>query len=215
LALNEVSGHSSKLVTGNGPQETVETDDVELVRRCQAGDSEAYNDLVTKYRTKAFAMIYGMVQNEQDAWDLAQEGFLKAWRSIHRFKGQSSFYTWLYRILTNVTIDSLRRKGVRGESEFDDRIAPGEVEPGSRTTPSSAPLPHKNIERSEIRQRIDEAIDKLSPEHRAVIVMKELEDLQYNEIAEILDCSIGTVMSRLFYARKKLQTLLKDVYENL
>ncbi len=160
-------------------------------------------------------MVYGMVQNEQDAWDLAQEGFLKAWRSIHRFKGQSSFYTWLYRIMTNVTIDSLRRKGVRGETEFDDRIAPARVEPGSRTTPSEGPLPHRKLEQREIRKRIDEAISKLSPDHRAVIVMKELEDLQYNEIAEILDCSIGTVMSRLFYARKKLQNLLRDVYEEL
>jgi RNA polymerase sigma-70 factor (ECF subfamily) len=79
-------------------------------------------------------MLYGMVQNEQDAWDLAQEGFLKAWKSIHRFKSLSSFYTWLYRIMTNVTIDSLRRKGIHGETEFDDRIAPANVEPGSRTT---------------------------------------------------------------------------------
>jgi RNA polymerase sigma-70 factor (ECF subfamily) len=160
-------------------------------------------------------MIYGMVQNEQDAWDLAQEGFLKAWKSIHRFKGESSFYTWLYRIMTNVTIDSLRRKGIRGEAEFDDRIAPVNVEPGSRTTPSSSPLPNEKLEHREIRQRIDEAIAKLSPEHRAVIVMKEIEDLQYNEMAEILSCSLGTVMSRLFYARKKLQSLLRDLYENL
>jgi RNA polymerase sigma-70 factor (ECF subfamily) len=160
-------------------------------------------------------MVYGMVQNEQDAWDLAQEGFLKAWKSIHRFKGESSFYTWLYRIMTNVTIDSLRRKGIRGEAEFDDRIAPVNVEPGSRTTPSSAPLPNEKLEYREIRQRIDHAIAKLSPEHRAVIVMKEIEDLQYNEIAEVLNCSLGTVMSRLFYARKKLQSLLRDLYENL
>jgi RNA polymerase sigma-70 factor (ECF subfamily) len=160
-------------------------------------------------------MVYGMVQNEQDAWDLAQEGFLKAWKSIHRFKGESSFYTWLYRIMTNVTIDSLRRKGIHGEAEFDDRIAPANVEPGSRTTPSAVPLPHVKLEQHEIRHRIDEAITKLSPEHRAVIVMKEIEDLQYSEIAEILNCSLGTVMSRLFYARKKLQILLRDVYENL
>ncbi len=214
-SLNEVSERSSKLEAGNSSSEPVEPSDVELVKRCQAGDSGAYGDLITRYRTRVFAMVYGMVQNEQDAWDLAQEGFLKAWRSIHRFKGQSSFYTWLYRIMTNVTIDSLRRKGVRGETEFDDRIAPVRVEPGSRTTPSEAPLPHRKLEQREIRKRIDEAIGKLSPDHRAVIVMKELEDLQYNEIAEILDCSIGTVMSRLFYARKKLQNLLKDVYEEL
>jgi RNA polymerase sigma-70 factor, ECF subfamily len=213
--LNEVETRASKFEAGHSPIDAGEPDDVELVKRCQAGDSSAFNDLVTRYRSKVFTMIYGMLQNEQDAWDLAQEGFLKAWKSIHRFKGESSFYTWLYRIMTNVTIDSLRRKGIRGEAEFDDRVAPVNVEPGSRTTPSSAPLPNKKLEYREIRQRIDEAIAKLSPEHRAVIVMKEIEDLQYNEIAEVLSCSLGTVMSRLFYARKKLQSLLRDLYENL
>jgi RNA polymerase sigma-70 factor, ECF subfamily len=213
--LNEVETRASKFEAGHSPIDAGEPDDVELVKRCQAGDSSAFDDLITRYRSKVFTMIYGMVQNEQDAWDLAQEGFLKAWKSIHRFKGESSFYTWLYRIMTNVTIDSLRRKGIRGEAEFDDRIAPVNVEPGSRTTPSSSPLPNKKLEYREIRERIDEAIAKLSPEHRAVIVMKEIEDLQYSEIAEILSCSLGTVMSRLFYARKKLQNLLSDLYENL
>jgi RNA polymerase sigma-70 factor, ECF subfamily len=213
--LNELGERASKLEAGHSPIDVAESDDAELVRRCQAGDSSAFDELVIRYRSKVFTMVYGMIQNEQDAWDLAQEGFLKAWRSIHRFKGQSSFYTWLYRIMTNVTIDSLRRKGIHGETEFDDRIAPANVEPGSRTTPSAGPMPHKKLEQIEIRQRIDEAIRKLSPEHRAVVVMKEIQDLQYNEIAEILNCSLGTVMSRLFYARKKLQTLLRDVYENL
>ena len=215
FALNEVETRASKFEAGHSPIDAGEPDDGELVKRCQAGDSSAFNDLITRYRSKVFTMIYGMVQNEQDAWDLAQEGFLKVWKSIHRFKGESSFYTWLYRIMTNVTIDSLRRKGIRGEAEFDDRIAPVNVEPGSRTTPSSSPLPNKKLEYREIRERIDEAIAKLSPEHRAVIVMKEIEDLQYSEIAEILSCSLGTVMSRLFYARKKLQSLLRDLYENL
>jgi RNA polymerase sigma-70 factor, ECF subfamily len=193
----------------------VAEDDIALVRRCQKGDALAFEQLVIKYRSKVFSMIFGMVQNEQDAWDLAQEGFIKAWRSIHRFKGQASFYTWLYRIVTNVAIDSLRRKGFKKTAEFDDRITASEVEPGSKTLPTPDPLPHHGLEREEIRLRIEQAISKLSPEHRAVIVMKEIEELQYNDIAEALGCSIGTVMSRLFYARKKLQTLLKDVYENL
>ena len=214
MGLNELRDHPSKHLAGDYRTEA-EPDDFDLVKRCQKGEAVAFDELVTKYRSKVFSMIYGMVQNEQDAWDLAQEGFLKAWKSVHRFKRQSSFYTWLYRIMTNVTIDSLRRKGIRGETEFDDKIAPANVEPGSRTTPSAVPLPHNKIEQREIRQRIDEAIGKLSPEHRAVIVMKEIQDLQYGEIAEILNCSLGTVMSRLFYARKKLQILLRDVYENL
>jgi RNA polymerase sigma-70 factor, ECF subfamily len=211
-----LEGRTSVLsVGGGGLGEPVEQDDIALVLRCQKGDALAFEQLVIKYRSKVFSMIYGMVQNEQDAWDLAQEGFIKAWRSIHRFKGQASFYTWLYRIVTNVAIDSLRRKGFKKTAEFDDEIAATQVEPGSMTLPRPDPMPHQGLEREEIRQRIEHAINKLSPEHRAVIVMKEIEELQYNEIAEALGCSIGTVMSRLFYARKKLQILLKDVYENL
>jgi RNA polymerase sigma-70 factor (ECF subfamily) len=211
-----LEGRTSVLsVGGGGLAEPVEHDDIALVRRCQKGDALAFEQLVIKYRSKVFSMIYGMVQNEQDAWDLAQEGFIKAWRSIHRFKGQASFYTWLYRIVTNVAIDSLRRKSFKKTAEFDDEIAATQVEPGSKTMPQPDPMPHQGLEREEIRHRIEHAINKLSPEHRAVIVMKEIEELQYNEIAEALGCSIGTVMSRLFYARKKLQTLLKDVYENL
>ena len=95
-------------------------EDLELTRRSQAGDTEAFGELVTKYRAKILAMLYGMVRDENDAWDLAQEGFLKAWRSIHRFEGRSSFYTWLYRLTVNLAIESLRRKGRREEVELDE-----------------------------------------------------------------------------------------------
>lgn len=193
----------------------LETDDLELVRRCQRGDDQAFDDLVTKYRTRVFSMLYHLVHNEQDAWDLAQDGFLKAWKSMDRFRFQSSFYTWLYRIMTNVAIDWLRRKQIQGGQEFDDSIALQDVEPTSDLVPKAEPLPLVKMERHEVRQRIDAAINKLSPEHRAVILLKEMEGLQYHEIADVVGCSLGTVMSRLFYARRKLQTLLKDVYENL
>lgn len=190
--------------------------ELDLVKKCQAGNLEAFDELVSRYRNRVFGMIYNMVHNEQDAWDLAQDSFLKAWKSIGRFRGQSSFYTWIYRIVTNVTIDWLRKKQVKGSGpEFDDTIQLKEIDPASRTVPKAGALPHQRMERGEIRARIDEAIAQLSPEHRAVILMKEIEDMQYHEIAEALDCSIGTVMSRLFYARKKLQTLLKDLYEDV
>ncbi|HEY2801550.1 MAG TPA: sigma-70 family RNA polymerase sigma factor [Chthoniobacterales bacterium] len=190
--------------------------ELDLVREAQAGDTAAFDTLVSRYRTRIFGMIYNMVHNEQDAWDLAQDSFVKAWKSIARFRGQSSFYTWLYRIVMNVTIDSLRKKQVRGGgAEFDDAIELKEIDPASRTGPHSEALPHEKMEHKEIRARIDAAIEQLSPEHRAVILMKEIEGMQYHEIAESLDCSIGTVMSRLFYARKKLQNLLRDVYENV
>jgi RNA polymerase sigma-70 factor (ECF subfamily) len=178
-------------------------EDLELIRRSQAGDTEAFGELVTKYRAKILAMLYGMVRDENDAWDLAQEGFLQAWRSIHRFEGRSSFYTWLYRLTVNLAIESLRRKGRREEVELDDAI------------PCFLPSPRANYQRNEIRQHINAALAQLSPEHRAVIVLKEIEDLQYQEIAEILNLSIGTVMSRLFYGRKKLQSMLRPIYNQI
>ena len=178
-------------------------EDLELTRRSQAGDTEAFGELVTKYRAKILAMLYGMVRDENDAWDLAQEGFLQAWRSIHRFEGRSSFYTWLYRLTVNLAIESLRRKGRREEVELDDAI------------PCSLPSPRANYQCTEIRQQVNAALAQLSPEHRAVIVLKEVEELQYQEIADILNLSIGTVMSRLFYGRKKLQSLLRPVYNQI
>ena len=178
-------------------------EDLKLIRRSQAGDADAFGELVTKYRTKIFTMVFGMVHNEHDAWDLAQEGFLKAWQSIRRFEGRSSFYTWLYSITVNLTIYSLRRKGHREVVELNDAI------------PSSLPCPGANYQRTEIRAQVNAALAKLSPEHRAVVVLKELEDLQYHEIAEVLNLSIGTVMSRLFYARKKLQSLLRPIYKQI
>jgi RNA polymerase sigma-70 factor (ECF subfamily) len=190
--------------------------ELDLVKRCQAGETEAFDELITRYRTRVFGMIYNMVHSEQDAWDLAQDSFLKAWKSIGRFRGQSSFYTWIYRIVMNVTIDWLRKKQIKGGgAEFDDEIQLTEVDPASRTVPKKGALPHEAMERDEIRGRIEKAIAQLSPEQRAAILMKEIEGMQYREIAEALGCSIGTVMSRLFYARKKLQNLLRDVYENV
>ncbi|MEP7077797.1 MAG: sigma-70 family RNA polymerase sigma factor [Chthoniobacterales bacterium] len=190
--------------------------ELDLVKSAQTGDTDAFDQLVSRYRTRVFGMIYNMVHNEQDAWDLAQDSFLKAWKSVARFRGQSSFYTWIYRIVMNVTIDWLRKKQVKGSgAEFNDEVQLKEIDPASRTVPKADALPHQRMEGQEIRARIDAAIAQLSPEHRAVILMKETEDMQYHEIAETLGCSIGTVMSRLFYARKKLQTLLRDVYENV
>ncbi len=200
-------------------EETLAQADVsetDLVKRCQAGDTEAFDELVTRYRTRIFGMIYNMVHNEQDAWDLAQDSFVKAWKSIKRFRGRSSFYTWIYRIVMNVTIDWLRKKQVKGVgAEFDDAIQAKQIDPASKTAPKADALPYEIMQRSETRTRIDNAIAQLSAEHRAVILMKEIEEMQYHEIAETLGCSIGTVMSRLFYARKKLQNLLRDVYENI
>lgn len=194
-----------------GPQ----PDEPQLIERSQRGETAAFNELVIRYRQRAYAMIYQMVRHEDDAWDLLQDGFLKAWKNIHHFRGQSQFFTWLYRILMNVTIDWVRRRQVQGETEFDDAIGLQHIEPASATTPRGEMAPAARLSDKEIRGRIDGAITKLSPDHREVIVLREIDGLEYQEIADRLEIPLGSVMSRLFYARKKLQSLLRDVYENL
>ena len=163
---------------------------------------EAFDQLLTRYRTRVFAMIYNMVHNEQDAWDLAQDSFVKAWKSIGRFRGKSSFYTWIYRIVMNVTIDWLQKRQNQGRRSGVRRFDSAQrnrtrLEDG---TPKADPLPpHQRMERgSEIRARSNKAIAQLSPDHRAVILMKEIEEMQYHADLRDLGCSIGTVMSRLF-----------------
>lgn len=189
--------------------------DVDLVVRSQNGDTLAFDELVTRYRGKVYAMIVNMIHNDADAWDLAQDSFVKAWKALPKFEARSNFYTWLYRIAHNVTYDWLRRKKVRGDgTEFDDTILTS-IDPGARTAPRSSGQPDENAVRSELREKIEVAINKLSDDHRAVIVLKEVDGMKYQEIADTVGVSIGTVMSRLFYARKKLQNLLKDSYPTL
>lgn len=190
-------------------------DDKPLVARCQQGDTAAFDELITRHRNRAFAMMYQMTRNDEDAWDLTQDAFVKAWKNIGRFRGESAFYTWLYRILMNVGLDWLRRKQVKGDAEFDDTIGLKNVAAGATTAPRKDLEPAEKIADAEIRKRVDAAILKLTPDHRAVIVMRELDGMDYQEIADTVGCTLGTVMSRLFYARKKLQTLLRDVYEQL
>jgi RNA polymerase sigma-70 factor (ECF subfamily) len=190
-------------------------DEPDLIVRSQQGDTAAFNELVTRYRQRVFAMIYQMVRNEEDAWDLAQDAFLKAWKNLRLFRGQSQFFTWLYRISMNVTIDWTRRKQLRGESEFDDAVGLDTIEPASTTTPKTELAPVERLNDKEIRTRIDEAVQKLSPEHREVIVLREIDGLEYQEISDRMEIPLGSVMSRLFYARKKLQSMLRDVYESL
>lgn len=192
---------------------TVDIPDSDLVIRSQAGDMGAFDQLVTRYRGKVYAMIVNMIHNEADAWDLAQDTFVKAWKALPRFEARSNFYTWLYRIAHNVTYDWLRKRRVRGDgTEFDDNIRVESIEAAAPTAPRPVTRPDEDAEKSELRRRIEAAINKLSEDHRDVILLKEIDGLKYQEIADRVGCSIGTVMSRLFYARKRLQTLLKDAH---
>ncbi len=185
--------------------------DAELVRRAQAGELEAFDELVTHYRAAVYSMIVNMIRNDADAWDLAQDVFVKAWRALPGFEARAGFYTWLYRITHNATYDWLRKKKVRGDVEFDDGVAL-DAEAGSVTAPREAATPDAKMEHRELGDRIEEAIAALSDDHRQVILLKEVEGLSYQEMADAIGCSIGTIMSRLFYARKSLQHMLKDLH---
>ncbi len=192
---------------GDNPEEA------RLLAGARAGDTRAFDALITLHREKIYMHIYQIVRNEEDALDLTQETFIRAWKSLPRFDGKASLTSWLYRIATNASIDLCRKRQHRPQTELE--TGPMHIDAASRTTPFQPDAPGTGHDRAEIRRRVDLAFAELSPEHRAVIALKEIEDLSYEEIAHRVGCSVGTVMSRLFYARKKLQSLLSDLHEEL
>jgi RNA polymerase sigma-70 factor, ECF subfamily len=181
-------------------------EDDRLVRLSQRGDTLSFEELVARHRDKIYARAYSMVRNEDEALDLSQEAWIKAWQRLKQFQGDSSFVTWMTRVTINVCLDHLRKKKrQRAESieQMDEDL--GGVE---RQMPVEVPNPTEGLEREELRVRIDRALDQLSDAHRTAIVMHEFEGLEYKEIAKRMECSIGTVMSRLFYARRRMASLL-------
>ena len=184
-------------------------EDPQLVRLAQKGDSEAFEELVARHRDKIYARAYTMMRNEEEALDLSQEAWIKAWQRLVQFQGDSSFATWMTRIVINLCLDQLRRqKRMRSESidEMDEES--GGVE---RQMEPVIINPTERLERGELRKRIDAALEKLSHEHRTVLVLHEFEEMEYKEIARTMGCSIGTIMSRLFYARRRMAGLLADL----
>src|SRR5256886_17708285 len=166
---------------------------------------QAFEELVARNRDKIYARAVSMMRNEEEAADLSQEAWVKAWQRLKQFQGEASFVTWMTRIVINLCLDQLRRqKRLRAESieQLDEES--GGVE---RQMPVVHPNPSERLERGELRQRIDKALGQLSYEHRTVLILHEFEDLEYKEIAKRMECSIGTVMSRLFYARRKMAGL--------
>ena len=181
-------------------------DDKKLVRQSQRGDMVAFEELVLRHRDKIFARAFSMMRNEEEAVDLSQEAWVKGWQRLKQFQGDSSFVTWMTRIVINLCLDQLRKqKRHRAESIELMEEESGGVE---RQMPVVNVNPTAGLERQELRQRIDKALALLSVEHRTVLILHEFEELEYKEIAKRMQCSIGTVMSRLFYARRKMANLL-------
>jgi RNA polymerase sigma-70 factor, ECF subfamily len=180
--------------------------DDKLVRAAQRGDMAAFEVLVARHRDKIYARAFSMMRSEEDAIDLSQEAWVKGWQRLKQFQRESSFVTWMTRIVINLCLDQLRKqKRHRAESiELLDEESGG-VE---RQMPIVTVNPTAGLERRELRQRIDKALGQLSHEHRTVLILHEFEELEYKEIAKRMECSIGTVMSRLFYARRKMANLM-------
>ena len=188
-------------------------DDLTLVRRCQKGDQAAFRWLVERYQRKAFAQALGMLKDKDEAMDVAQEAFVKVYRYLDHFKGDSSFYTWLYRIVANLCVDRMRRKASAQSSdsvEFDEKLEQEELATAGILSTRLGTNPQKSALRAELAEKIDDALSMIPEKHREILVMRELEGMTYEDLARVLKIPKGTVMSRLFHARAKMQGLLSE-----
>lgn len=199
------------LSAGTGAEEEVE--DSKLVEQCVTGDSAAFEQLFVKYRQRVFAVAWRLLRNEDAALDVVQDAFVKAYEQLGKLRGETRFYPWIRQITVNLSIDRLRYAKRHGEVALDEhRVGEGDESREDRSavvfSKSGSESPVRNAELSEFSTALSSALLKLSESHRTVFMLHAAEGMSYKEIADTLDCNIGTVMSRLFYARKKLQELL-------
>jgi RNA polymerase sigma-70 factor (ECF subfamily) len=190
----------------------VSEEDREVVRRIQAGETEAFEVLVEKYKRKTFRLAYGVLRDQEEALDVAQEAFVKAFRSLPKFKGESAFYTWLFRITMNVALDRKRQRAARARSLGTEDVPPEEWE---RTAVATDTSPDDEAVSAQRRARIGRALESLPEHHRSIIILSDIEGLSYREIAEVLAIPMGTVMSRLHNARKRLREALGPAFLGL
>lgn len=180
-----------------------------LVQRAREGDLAAYDELIKRYQERIYATVYHMTANHEDANDLAQETFIKAFKALKSFKGDSSFYTWIYRIAVNKTINFLKQRRNRTHMSLNDVDFNVEHDP-EMVALVSHNTPHREARISELHQKLNAALLKLSEVHRMVVVLHDVQGVPHEEIGKLMNCNVGTVRSRLFYARQQLQALLSD-----
>lgn len=201
--------------TSNAPDdapartEPAPTEEADLVKRARRGDLRAYDELVRRYQERIYATIYHMTANHEDANDLAQEAFIKAFHALKSFKGGSSFYTWVYRIAVNKTINFLKQRKHKAAMSLDDLDFNAEHDP-DLVALISEKTPRREVGLTELQEKLNVALQRLSEPHRLVVTLHDVQGLSHEEIAKIMDCNIGTVRSRLFYARQQLQAYLSD-----
>jgi RNA polymerase sigma-70 factor (ECF subfamily) len=178
-------------------------EETEMISRCQQGDQEALKEIFDKYHKRVYRIAYGVVRQREEALDIVQEVFIRLFRSIKNFKGRSHFYTYLYRMAMNTSVDHARKAGKHFISSLDEE---GSFEPSDSVEKG----PERVLLQKELEGRVKSAMDKLPAEQKAALIFRDVEGLSYQEMAEAMGCSIGTVMSRLHYGRKRIQELLKD-----
>ena len=200
---------SAPVTSTDDSEPPASVDEELLVQRARRGDLEAYDELVRRHQERIYATIYHMTANHEDANDLAQESFIKAFRALKSFKGGSSFYTWLYRIAVNKTINFLKQRKNRTHMSLNDLDFKAEHDPDLMALISDK-TPRREAGLTELQEKLNGALLKLSEPHRLVVVLHDVQGQSHEEIAKIMDCNIGTVRSRLFYARQQLQALLSD-----
>ncbi len=181
----------------------MDREETDMISRCQRGDQEALKEIFDKYHKKVYSIAYGVVRHREEALDIVQEVFIKLFRSIKNFKGRSQFYTYLYRMVMNTSIDHARKAGKQFVSSLDQE---GSFEPRDEAEKG----PERILLQKELEEKVKLAMDKLPAEQKAALIFRDVEGLSYQEMAEAMGCSIGTVMSRLHYGRKKMQESLKD-----
>lgn len=189
--------------------EVLDPPDVELVARATGGEYEAYEELVRRYQRKIYALVYNMTSNKEDAEDMVQDVFVKAYTALPQFKGDSSFYTWVYRIAVNRTINFLKKRKRHPDVSLDDMDQAVERDP-AYVELRARESPVRDATLSELQAKLNVALQTLSEKHRTVVVMHDIQGVPHEEIAKVLGCSEGTVRSRLFYARQQLQKELAE-----
>jgi RNA polymerase sigma-70 factor (ECF subfamily) len=187
-------------------------DDQALVERARQGDREAFRLLVERYQKRVFGIAYGMVFNADDALDISQEAFIRVHRYLGGFQGTSSFFTWLYRIVVNLCVDHLRHRAHDAGVDYDDTLL--HEADGTGAQPAPLPDPQRAAVDHELGEQLERAMRQLSPIHRAVLNLREVEGLSYQEMAKVMGCSVGTIMSRLFHARRRMQMALQPYLKN-
>src|SRR5438552_18418487 len=191
------------------PPATDPQEEQQLVKRARTGDLEAYDELVRRYQERIYATIYHMTSNHEDANDLAQETFIKAYQALKSFKGDSSFFTWVYRIAVNKTINFLKQRKNKTHMSLNDLDFNTEHD-ADLLALISEKTPRREVNLIELQEKLNIAMQKLSQVHRLVVTLHDVQGLSHEEISRIMNCNTGTVRSRLFYARQQLQAYLSD-----